>query len=221
MGRPRTRGVVRSPHQGGVDVFHRGGRPMLRRQPVVDRDDHGVHGVRHRPAELVVGIEVAEHEPATVREDDDRQRVVRLRMRYVDTQLQVPARSVDGDVADGRHVGLVRQRCPARSDHLTKLRRRELGDVRKSCLEHSKHGLHVRVQIRSAIHCHVTVPLSSRSRLDSAAVTRPPARAEPTPRDATFQQRVDARNTGVPACGKLSCPTRSAPVPKWERRFRR
>ena len=51
----------------------------LRSQPVVDGEHHGVGAAADPPAGLVVGVEVADHEPAAVQEDQRRPRAGTLR----------------------------------------------------------------------------------------------------------------------------------------------
>jgi hypothetical protein len=76
---------------------------MLGRQPVVHRHHHGGHVMAQGAANLVVGLEVADHEAAAVHEEQQGKRP--LRVGLVDTRRQRAAGSVDDMVVrrrDGR-----------------------------------------------------------------------------------------------------------------------
>ena len=60
--------VGRHRAERGVHVLHGRGCTMLGREPIVNRDDNRLGVARHRPAEAVMRIQIAEHEPATVTE---------------------------------------------------------------------------------------------------------------------------------------------------------
>ncbi len=77
---------------GSETILHRGGKGMLRREAVVDRDDAAEAAVREAAREVVMAVEIADHETAAVIEHETRQH------RGVRAQRGVDA---DGDVAGG------------------------------------------------------------------------------------------------------------------------
>ena len=78
------------PAQRRVHVLRGRGRAMLRREPVVHRHDDRLGVPRHRPAEAVVRIQVAEHEPAAMAEHHRGPRAAAA-VRAVDPHRQVAA----------------------------------------------------------------------------------------------------------------------------------
>ncbi len=65
-------GVRERPAERGVGVVDRGGKPMLGRQPVVDRKYVCAGVAAENSARAVVRVQVAVEEPATVVEDEQR-----------------------------------------------------------------------------------------------------------------------------------------------------
>ena len=80
LGVDAERGRVRAhPAQRREAVVDGGRKAVLRRQPVVHRDDDATGAQRQLPARHVVGVEVADRPAAAVVVDQHRQRFIRLR----------------------------------------------------------------------------------------------------------------------------------------------
>src|SRR2546421_1267573 len=73
-----VRAVPGDPAGGGMAVLHRGGEPVLGRQPVADRDNGAGYGVRERAADAVGGVDAAEGPAATEEVDQCGLRAVAL-----------------------------------------------------------------------------------------------------------------------------------------------
>ncbi len=84
------------PADGLVGVADRGRPRRLRREPVVDAHHDGVRAGADRPALVVVGVDVADDEPAAVHEQHARQRAVPV--RPVDARGDVAVRRRDHGV---------------------------------------------------------------------------------------------------------------------------
>ena len=63
---PRLAALARDPARGGDGILDRGRKLVLRRQPVVDRNDDAARRVGERAADLVVALQVADHPAAAV-----------------------------------------------------------------------------------------------------------------------------------------------------------
>src|SRR5262249_60142417 len=63
------RRIVRAPRSRGVAILGAGGKPMLRREPIIDRDDDTTRGVGHYPADDIMRIEIARDPSAAVEEN--------------------------------------------------------------------------------------------------------------------------------------------------------
>ncbi len=144
-------GVLGDPAGGGDGVVGRGREGRLGREPVVDRDDDRVAAPADVAGHVVVGVEVADDEAATVEEGDDRERPVAL--GSVEPGLEVALGAAHREVAGlaDRHDVLG---CAHAGGHaevgLPALVRRALLDRR--CLhrgEHVEDGGDVRVDRHS------------------------------------------------------------------------
>lgn len=85
------------PFERGVQVVVRGRGRVFGGEAVIDGHDDGPDSLRHRPAELVVTVEIAEDEPSTVREHDDRARGLGG-LGTVEAQREAASRSVDDEI---------------------------------------------------------------------------------------------------------------------------
>ena len=108
-----------SGRHGDLDL---GGPDVLRRQPVLDRQDGHARPVRQPSAQGVVGAAVAEGEAAAVPVDHQRRTGRRL-VRRIEPRVQLTGGSWDAEIADRAHLqrGLV----PANGDRLKRLAPRD------------------------------------------------------------------------------------------------
>ena len=93
---------------------------MFRREPIVDRYDDRLGAPRHRPAEAVVRVEVAEYEAAAVREHH-RRRGAADPMRAVDPHRHVAVGTGDQEVVGTGHIPEVGDRRAAPRQERTRL----------------------------------------------------------------------------------------------------
>jgi hypothetical protein len=80
---------------------------MLRREPIIDGHDHELAFVGQFPAHHVVGIEIADHPAAAVKEHQARRETVGLPQscRRVDAGRDRPGRRGDGERLNGCEFG--------------------------------------------------------------------------------------------------------------------
>ena len=109
------RGMLRHPARRGQGVVGRGGEGVLRREPVAHRYDHAAGAGAERPADRVVGVEVAEHPTTAVEEDHERERSPAL--GGVDAHRQIAGRAGDDPILDRRY-GCRDQPHPEQRRHL-------------------------------------------------------------------------------------------------------
>ena len=93
---PSVAAFAQSPAEGRDGIVDGGGEPMLGREPIVDREDMHVGVAADAAAQVVVAVEVAEHETAAVIVDQQRPRTARGRRIVARGEGAVAA--VDGDV---------------------------------------------------------------------------------------------------------------------------
>jgi hypothetical protein len=105
----------------GPGVVDRGRVGVLGRQPVLHRQHRESAARAEQPARAVVGVDIAEHEPASVEED---QQVGPVRCRRVEPGPQRTGRPVDAEVGGGRD----RRRLAGSGDGLAQCHRSDLVD---------------------------------------------------------------------------------------------
>ena len=93
-------GLLRRPVRDGVDILGCCRPWRFGCQPIVDRNHDRADTVRHRAAQFVVGIQIAEHEPAAMREDDDGHGTRCAKYRPVDPHGDVARRGGHGPVCN-------------------------------------------------------------------------------------------------------------------------
>ena len=137
------------PRRGRPRVVGRGGELVLGCQAVVDRDHAGAGGGGELPAEHVVGVHIADHPPAAVKEEVRRHsRPVGDAGRPVDPQRDRAVRSLRGDVLHATNLGRCGRGGRARVDEkLARILGRERvvgGTIR---LGHQlEHGRYLRIE---------------------------------------------------------------------------
>ncbi len=116
---PSSSACPADPVRDRIDIVD-GGRPRrFRRQPVVDRHHDRADAIGHRATQVVVGVQVAEHEAAAMGEHDDRQRTGRC-SGPIDSDAMSPAgpgtvRSITLPTGSGFCRSCARSRITARS----------------------------------------------------------------------------------------------------------
>ena len=99
--------MVRNPPQRCRAIVEGAGKPCFRRASIVDGNDRAPAAVRKPVADRVVRVEIAEHEAATVTEDDGRQ--ASLARGPVDTHVQRTRRTRYHPVVDRMDRGFRRR----------------------------------------------------------------------------------------------------------------
>ena len=153
--------VFGNPTRCGVAILGGGGVGVLGRQPVVDRHHDGVRAVCQRAAEVVVGLEVADHPAAAVEEDHGRRRRWRA-VGAIDAHRDGAGRAGNRPVLDLRD-GLGRDRQLHRLERLACLVGRELAHLHAALcgelVEHEsglgveRHGASASGKSRTTLRC--------------------------------------------------------------------
>ena len=152
----QTGRVCGNPDKRCERIIDRGRKPVLRRQPVVDRNHARTTAVGKLPAERIVGIEIADHPAAAVVVDQRGQHGVRRHPhRPVEPQRDRTSRSRRHQVTHLGHLRRVRLQDGAARNHCdARIRRRLLLQRRPSRqLEEIEHFLAVGIEGHGSIRC--------------------------------------------------------------------
>ena len=95
--------VLCRPQRHGVAVVDGSRIARFGRPAVIDRDDDGGRRVAQRPADPVVGVQVAQHEAAAVKENHRRDGLIRRSRRPIDPDRDLSGGARHGAVDDLAH----------------------------------------------------------------------------------------------------------------------